>query len=427
MTEEEGGPGSLWFQRITVKDWRQFDSISVNFHPRLTVLTGANASGKSTLLALLARHFNWSRGYSSSPVRVKRGNEWRVAGRRRSKRILESTPWIPIGRLHYGSGAATDISVPGTLDPNVRMQYELTLSQQQTVPGLFISSHRLASGNYTPVPNIPTTFANSEAYYEQFASEVRTRWAGGWSGRPPQMAMKETLIAAAVFGSRDNEAVEFNEEAHEIWNGFQRILRILMPRTVGFRDLRVRVPDIIVRTSTDDFILDEASGGMSAIMEMAWQIFLRSRVTPDMAVVMDEPENHLHPSLQRELLPNLLLAFPRAQFIVATHSPFVVTARRDSHVYVLDYNEVRRVYSRQLDYVNKAASADETLQRVLGLTSTYPSWAEGEFESILNRYMTGSMTTEQMRELRQALSNAGLGAEFPEALVRLSDSAPDQA
>jgi len=42
------------FQKLTISGWQQFQDIEVDFHDRLTILTGANGSGKTTILNLLA-------------------------------------------------------------------------------------------------------------------------------------------------------------------------------------------------------------------------------------------------------------------------------------------------------------------------------------------------------------------------------------
>ena len=57
---------------------------------------------------------------------------------------------------------------------------------------------------------------------------------------------------------------------------------------------------------------------------------------------------------RRALIPSLLAAFPLLSFVVATHSPFIVTAVPESAVYVLDYED-NAVVSRLLDTVSKAA------------------------------------------------------------------------
>ena len=50
----------MTFSRLKLSDWKQFSKVDIHFHPKLTVLTGANASGKSTILNLLSRHFGWN-------------------------------------------------------------------------------------------------------------------------------------------------------------------------------------------------------------------------------------------------------------------------------------------------------------------------------------------------------------------------------
>lgn len=53
-------------------------------------------------------------------------------------------------------------------------------------------------------------------------------------------------------------------------------------------------------------------------------------------VLIDEIETHLHLELQRSILPFLTEMFPNLQFIVTTHSPFVVNSLENAVVYELE-------------------------------------------------------------------------------------------
>lgn len=424
---DNAAPKRPGFARMKIYDWRQFETVEINFHPRLTILTGANATGKSTVLGILARHFNWSRQYSTSPLfEDSRSTEWVTASTRRERRLIEDERgWTSVGELVYGSGADADVSVPKAGASDRASQYDIRIRGQQPIAGAFLSSHRSFGGNYVPVETIPVKFDDPDTLFEKYTNELRTRWQGGWTGRSPQHALKEALISAAVFGGDSTAAVELEPRASSTWSGFQQILRLVMPANLGYRGMRIRVPDVIIESESGDFIIDDASGGLSAIIELAWQIFLRSRTQQEFSVLLDEPENHLHPSLQRELMPNLLQAFPHVQFIVATHSPFVVTATPDSAVYALAYTQERRVASRLLDYANKAGSADETLREVLGVESTVPSWAEREFARIVRNYAVGTLDDNRLRQLRRELASMGLEASFPKAVLDAADGADD--
>lgn len=52
-------------------------------------------------------------------------------------------------------------------------------------------------------------------------------------------------------------------------------------------------------------------------------------------VMIDEIDAHLHVSLQRKILPFLTKTYPSIQFIVTTHSPFVIGSLEDSIIYDL--------------------------------------------------------------------------------------------
>ncbi len=56
-------------------------------------------------------------------------------------------------------------------------------------------------------------------------------------------------------------------------------------------------------------------------------------------LLIDEIENHLHPTWQRRVIPSLLDHFPGLQIFATTHSPFVVAGRRAGQVHRLRRDE----------------------------------------------------------------------------------------
>lgn len=220
---------------------------------------------------------------------------------------------------------------------------------------------------------IPTKLDAREQIFETYLSELRNRYAPNARVQSPSHRLKQALVSLATFGY-GNEAVIKNEEAIQTFEGFQKILRIVLPPKLGFNKIIVKVPDVILDTKSGEFSFDAVSGGVAALIDIAWQVFMYSLLRERFVVVIDEPESHLHPELQQRIMPNLLEAFPQAQFIVASHNPFVVSSIQDSNVYVLDYDESNRVNSTLLDLVNKAGTSNDILRDVLGIDTTSPLW-----------------------------------------------------
>jgi predicted ATP-binding protein involved in virulence len=89
---------------------------------------------------------------------------------------------------------------------------------------------------------------------------------------------------------------------------------------------------LIKLTNGDPFGLSELSDGYSSVMRIVTEIMLRMEHNQSTAygvegiVIIDEIETHLHVELQKKILPFLCDFFPRIQFIVSTHSPFVLSS-----------------------------------------------------------------------------------------------------
>ena len=53
-------------------------------------------------------------------------------------------------------------------------------------------------------------------------------------------------------------------------------------------------------------------------------------------VLIDEIETHLHIALQKKIMPFLTKFFPRLQFIITTHSPYILNSISNAKVYDLE-------------------------------------------------------------------------------------------
>ncbi|ERK99714.1 hypothetical protein O999_10850 [Pseudomonas putida LF54] len=102
----------------------------------------------------------------------------------------------------------------------------------------------------------------------------------------------------------------------------------------------------ITREGKRDTTFQSLSSGYSSVFSIYSEILMRTEVfdiSPaefEAVAFIDEIETHLHVSLQRLILPFFKNAFPKVQFIVTTHSPFILTSTTDAVVYDISTNAV---------------------------------------------------------------------------------------
>lgn len=86
------------------------------------------------------------------------------------------------------------------------------------------------------------------------------------------------------------------------------------------------------------------SAGYQNVLCMAMELAYRSAVlNPELSdakdtegiVLIDEIEMHLHPAWQWKIVGALQNTFPKVQFIIATHSPIVLSSAKDSSLYLM--------------------------------------------------------------------------------------------
>lgn len=101
-------------------------------------------------------------------------------------------------------------------------------------------------------------------------------------------------------------------------------------------------------TNGKRFKFTELSAGYSAALDIISDLIFKMQSTDKLVdiydkegiVLIDEVETHLHLELQRQILPLLTSVFPNIQFVVSTHSPFVLSSIKDAVAYDMGRHEV---------------------------------------------------------------------------------------
>ena len=103
-----------------------------------------------------------------------------------------------------------------------------------------------------------------------------------------------------------------------------------------------------ILTQGKTFKFTEMSDGFAAVLEIIIDLILKMQRKDTLTrayqqegiVLIDEVETHLHLELQRLVLPLLTQLFPNIQFIVTTHSPFVLNSIGNAVAFDLEHQEL---------------------------------------------------------------------------------------
>jgi predicted ATP-binding protein involved in virulence len=147
-------------------------------------------------------------------------------------------------------------------------------------------------------------------------------------------------------------------------------------------------------------------------------------------VLIDEVDMHLHPEWQQWVLQSLQTAFPKVQFIVATHSPQVLSTvpNKSIRVIQMDWNQEQRHWDSNAQtpgFQSKGVASTDVLDRVMGIDPV----PEVEEAKKLARYREliekGEKDSDEANKLREKLL-LHFGPEHPvmldcDRLIRLQE------
>ena len=153
--------------------------------------------------------------------------------------------------------------------------------------------------------------------------------------------LKELTSQEALFRSAGN--IRRADEIQLWLSNFKNILRRIYDNDNLSLDLDIEQMKFFIKEpNKNPFSFDELASGYAAILDVITDLMMRmekkagSKYDLPGIVLIDEVDAHLHLSLQKNILPTLTTLFPNIQFIVTTHSPFVLNSISNAVVYNLE-------------------------------------------------------------------------------------------
>lgn len=150
------------------------------------------------------------------------------------------------------------------------------------------------------------------------------------------------LKSTQAFAQTKNDRKRANE-IQEWFVRFEGILRKMYQDDSLTLDFNIDTFQFSIHINgREPFEFNTMSMGYAAVFDIISDLIMRMeskhRYDLEGIVLIDEIETHLHVDLQKQIVPILTELFPNLQFIMTTHSPFILNSAENAVVYDLENN-----------------------------------------------------------------------------------------
>lgn len=454
----------MYLTKIRIKNLKCFEDVALEF-PRderggcagWFVLLGENGLGKSSLLQAMSLGIVGPRTGQELLTTEERAR-WVRHGAERveiepSLSYLQS--WTPAGRPRVPMAGELESAAPRRVDAHALLfvngaapgedgnEDQLTIEAQNLRGSLF------SGGPWSALPQLPLC---GLGYGPRRVIRERRGATRPLVARTPRELSRHASLfdpsALLLDGERllcalfNNENDPTRHEARRAASQARRIhLTALLNTLLESEGLRV-----VLVTSNDvryedrlgaQVTLDDLSDGFRSFLSLVLDLLahlhmplgtmgegdadpVESLETLEGVVLIDEADVHLHPSWQRRLGDKLRAVFPRVQFIVTTHSPFIAQSATPNGLFRLR-SDGGKVTVEQVHMDPEGQTADQLLlSELFDLPSTRDTDTEAK---MLRRQALLSQVSRSPDEERELLA---LGNELNLRLRRSGEDLRDR-
>ncbi len=428
---------------ITIRNIKRLDFLELTFDPRLTVLIGENATGKTTVCESLTKALSWvvsAIAKEEKPGQAISETEIKVGSNRAEIQLqlmIDSFNDFTFSLTHsLQDGADAEVSDFSQLEATSKVIRECIVNDecQVTLPlFIFYSVNRTTFIRGARKIHLNRASAYDNALDEKIRISDMIEWFITLENLASQSEKSEiqdllsfkNLLLETVDGfrkrsegadllqkkllgemSRDiKQKIRDTDEkiaaienrphttAEKLLKLVNETVKILIPNASGIFVDRSTGKDRVVLEIYDELHdIQFLSHGQRSVLFMVADLLSRleilnphledPRQTPGI-IIIDEIELHLHPTWQQTIIDSLLTIFPKMQFVITTHSPQVIsTVHKDQIRYLKNDFKTNHVKVHSPLFQTRGLSADNILLRILNMSDVPNIKEQQQYQSL---------------------------------------------
>ncbi|QJI42796.1 AAA family ATPase [Pseudomonas sp. ADAK2] len=384
---------------LHIQNFRCYEDATFDFQPGFNLVVGVNGSGKTSLLqavALCFRNFVNSLGH---PAPLLADEDARSVIQKFEDRLrFERAYPLKVNAAGAAFGFKTwsvskernGVSTSFNVDINIAISKQLELIDSGSTLDLpmiavYQANRRWLSSKTSAESAVKQQPSRFDAYSKWFDAAANLQEFESW-------VIGKTLERLQRM-SRSGPREHFDDELQWV----NSTLKIALPESQGIEyDLDLR--SLIVTLGSKSVLFSDLSDGQRGMIALVADIARRiCLLNPQMGskvlalttgvIIIDELDIHLHPAWQRRIVSVLRNAFPKIQFIAASHSPQIIGSLKPEEVIVLNNGDASH------PRVTYGLDSSSVLEEVMGVTQREPE---------IERLLTELFSTLEDNDLKKA-------------------------
>lgn len=387
--------GKMYLKNISLQNYKGIQNLSVEFKPGLNLLIGNNGAGKTSLLNAIAvalsntLHLIPVSSFAmieQSDIHVTTSTMGDATSAQRYHTPVIIDTLIGIGDNIYKSTLVKQVvSSTMKVEGNSIMHHIKTLVDENLPLPLL---------NYQNSGRAGSTVFNAKTVFGMTLQQQRTARLSGYKNT----FNKELNIDDILLWCMQMEltALQKGKEVREY-----KLFKSIVSTFVQAIDNKAKNPKIyhsfewgylVYVDDCKETPFYNLSAGFQSILCTAIELAYRiSVLNPELTslkeqegiVLIDEIEMHLHPAWQWKILDALKNTFPKVQFIVATHSPIILSSAKDASLFLM--KSVDEIISLENAFGYKINDVLELRQGTKDMPEEVSAYYD-EAEKLLNAY-----------------------------------------